>query len=175
MNKSADDFLMNWYVTRDLMCTSQLDYLMVVSLYYIGYGIGISLFFIPDYFGRKVAMNATLPINIGGSALIVFSRNLNLMKLGAFITGMFHVKTTCSFTHAVELVPDKYKTRTVVMINAIYFSCMVLVGMFYLLVAADTDILLSTYLYIAIIASLLYIGFVPESPYWLVRNEGPNS
>jgi len=175
VNKNADDFLNNWYVTRDLMCVKEIDYLMLASLYYIGYGVGIIFFFIPDYFGRKVAMNSTLPIGMAASALCIFSHNLSVMKLGAFIVGLFHLKTTCSFTHAVELVPDKYKTRTIVMVNAYYFSSMVIIGMFYLLCKPDTDLFYTTYFTVATAATVLYIVFVPESPYWLVRNERPGS
>ena len=98
---------------------------MLVSLYFIGYGAGIVLFFIPDYFGRKVAMNTTLPITMTASALVIFSNNLKVMKAGTFILGVFHLKSTCSFTHAVELVPDKYRTRTMVLLNTLYFSMMV--------------------------------------------------
>lgn len=98
-----------------------------------------------------------------------------MMKIGSFLTGIFHLKTTCSFIQGVELVPDNYKTRMIVMLNAFYFTCTVFVGVFYLVIAADTYILFATYYYIAIIAAILYFLLVPESPYWLVRNEGPNS
>ena len=148
---------------------------MLISIYYIGFGIGILLFFIPDYLGRKLAMNTTIPIGMASSALCIFSNNLSVMKVGAFILGLFHLKTTCSFTHAVELVPDKYKTKTMVMLNAFYFSIMVDTGIFLLFIVNDIDRFFTFYFYLGIICSILYIGFIPESPYWLVRNEGPCS
>ena len=120
-------------------------------------------------------MNSTLPIDIIASALIVFSTDLNMMKIGAFILGLFHLKTSCSFTHAVELVPDKYKTRTTILINTIYFSIVVITGLFYLFISADTDHFYTCYFCFGGVASVLYMIFIPESPYWLVRNEGSSS
>lgn len=175
LNTDADDYLNNWYVTRDLMCTPKIDYIFICSLYYIAYGIGIIIFFVPDYFGRKVTMNINLPIYMVATAVVVFSNDMQTMKIATFVLGFFHLKSTCAFTQAVELVADKYKTRTIIMLNAFYFACMVFVGMFYLLIDPDTDTLLTFYLYLGVATSILYIAFIPESPYWLVRNEGPCS
>ena len=104
MNK--EDYIENWYVTIDLMCIQKIDYLFTVSMFFIGYGLGIVFFFIPDYIGRKKAMMLFLPLNIIAIFAVSFSQYLTIMKIGLLLIGMFHLKSSISYTHCFELVPN---------------------------------------------------------------------
>jgi len=74
------------------------------SLYFLGFGIGIILFFMPDKFGRKQTMNIVLPLYAISTAIGTFSPNLVLKSISYFVNGFLHISITCAFTHMYELV-----------------------------------------------------------------------
>ena len=45
-------------------------------------------------------------------------------------------------------------------------------GLFYLFIEPKTETLLTYYFVIGLVASILYVAFIPESPFWLIVNEG---
>ena len=48
-------------------------------------------------------------------------------------------------------------------------------GVFYQFIEPNADKLLTFYFLIGILACTLYMAFIPESPFWLIENEGENS
>ena len=106
---SQEDYLKNWYVTMDLMCLSPMNYMSMASWFFVGYGIGIVMFFLPDLYGRRYMMLFILVPNIWIMYVGTFKNDLNLLKIASFLHGFFHIKITISYAHALELVPDKNK------------------------------------------------------------------
>ena len=97
------------------------------------------------------------------------------MKLGFFMIGFFHTKTTVSYTHIVELVADKDKKIALTLINAYDCSILLVVGMFYQFYEANTDKLLHFQFIVGAICCTLYMLVAPESPQWLILKKGSNS
>ena len=176
LDTTPDDSMVNWFVTMDLMCYSPLKYLSMLSWFFVGYGIGIILFFLPDLLGRRyMMMRCLIPVNLWVMYVGTFSKNLELIKIASFVHGFFHIKNTLCYTHNVELVPDKYKTLVCTCINAFNCSEYMVLGIFYQFIEPNTDKLLILYFLIGILACILYMAFIPESPFWLIVNEGENS
>ena len=167
--------MVNWFVTMDLMCLSPLDYMSIISWFFAGWGIGVILFFLPDYLGRRCFMKILIIVNIFVSYVGTFENNLKLLKIVLFVHGFFHIKNTICYTHGIELVPDKYKSLVVTLVNTFVSSEFIILGIFYLLIEPNTDKLLIFYFLIGVLACILYWAFIPESPFWLIVNEGANS
>jgi len=74
------------------------------SIYFLGFGLGVVLFFLPDKVGRKGTMNIVLPLYAVSTAIGTFSPNLFLKSLSYFMNGFLHISITCTFTHMYELV-----------------------------------------------------------------------
>ena len=64
LDRSVDDYLENWFVTRDLMCRNSIEYNSSASFYMIGFGLGIVFFFLPDTLGRRGTMRFFIPIQL---------------------------------------------------------------------------------------------------------------
>jgi len=120
-------------------------------------------------------MNAVLPFYTLASALVTYSNNVDMMKLGLFMIGFLHTKTTVSYTHIVELVADKHKKIALTIINAYDCSILLIVGMFYKFYQPNTDLLLHYQFILGAICCVLYMVVAPESPQWLILKNGSNS
>ena len=73
LDKSKEDYLINWYVELDLMCEDLDSINMKGSLYFIGYGVGVVFFFLHQAIGRKGSMKYMLPFYILACYLSVYS------------------------------------------------------------------------------------------------------
>ena len=175
LDTSQDDHMVNWYVTMDLMCLNPMDYLSMVSWFFIGFGVGIVFFIAPDIFGRRDVMLPLLMVNIWIMYVGTFQKNLELLKIASFLHGFFHIKITICYTQAVEFVPDKYRSVVITLINIFVSSEYIVLGLFYQFIEPNTDKLMTFYFLIGTLACVLYFAFIPESPFWLINNEGPNS
>lgn len=108
-DRTKEDFLENWYVELNLICEDN-DYVNSRgSLYFIGYGLGVIFFFMPQTFGRKGTMNRVLPFYIFSCYFAIFPKSLEARAFGFFLQGIFHLKISTSYTHILELVEEKDK------------------------------------------------------------------
>ena len=137
------DYIVNWYVTRDLVCVPMIEYSSLVSYFLVGYGFGIIFFFLPDTLGRKGSMNIFVPLFTINAYLSTYSYSLILFKIGFFLNGFLHLKSTLCYTHGIELVPDKYKAMVPTLINAYDVSTFVVLALFYKFIEPDTDRILN--------------------------------
>lgn len=172
---SVEDYLVNWYVTLDLMCTPATDYMFAASLYFIGYGVGIIIFTFPDYFGRRGIMIKILPIYYILIVAAAYSNNMFLIKISLFVIGFLHLKNTVSYTQIVEMVADKDKKIAITMINAFDCSNILIVGVFHQYISRSSDKMHTLFFVIGSISCVSYLLIAPESPQWLVLKEGENS
>jgi len=108
--QGREDFFENWFVTMDLICVNPLTYLPIASYFFIGYGIGVVFFFLPESIGRKKTIALFNSIYIYAVYLLAFDERIVMKKLGFFLEGLFHLKISTSFTHALELVPESKKS-----------------------------------------------------------------
>ena len=93
LDKSKPDYIVNWYVTLDLMCEPVIVYSSMTSFYLIGYGLGVVSFFLPDTFGRKRTMNYFVPSFAIAAAIVIYSPGLTVKKVAFFVLGFLHLKS----------------------------------------------------------------------------------
>ena len=133
-----------------------MQYTYIISLYYIGYGVGIIFFPAPDRYGRKGSMNMFLPFFILSGCFIIYSKNLLMIKIGFFVFGMTHIKNTTSYMHAFELVANRHKTLIPTYINvALASEFVILAG--YLYYDPNIDNLFHLWMIIGIISYVIYV------------------
>jgi len=144
-------------------------------LYFIGYGIGTILFFLPDAFGRKKTMNYVLIPYIFSSYLTAFSHDIGLKSIGYFIQGLLHIKISNCYTHIYELVEDKYKIKAATIIGFMDEASIFIISCILKFVVNDIDLVFKSAWVIGTIACLIYMILVPESPKWLFLQDGTRS
>ena len=57
-----DLYFHNWYIQLNLICEPRTSYTIIASIYFLGYGLGVVLYWMPDKIGRKGTMIWVLPI-----------------------------------------------------------------------------------------------------------------
>lgn len=67
-------------------------------------------FFLPESIGRKKTIALFNSFYIYAVYLLAFDDRIEMKKLGFFLQGLFHLKISTSFTHALELVPEAKKS-----------------------------------------------------------------
>lgn len=72
VDKADPDYINNWYVKHDFMCSDPSDS-KTVRWYFVGFTFGFVLFFLPDYLGRKKCMTLLLVPLAAAQYIIVFS------------------------------------------------------------------------------------------------------
>ena len=143
----------------------------MASLFFIGQGFGVILFFMPDKYGRKATMKFTLPFYILSQYFILFQHNISIKSIGFFMQGFFHIKITNSFTHIIELVPDIYKSKVSTLIVAFNVGSVALVSFLILNVDNDENHCLKAMFWLGILSMVVYFLVVPESPRFLLMNQ----
>ena len=114
----AVDFISNWATDDlDLLCAPLTSYKFIASVYFIGFGLGMGLFFLPDMMGRRGALKISLTVFCVASYFSVFSTSLTLKAIGFMMQGMFHVKFVTCFVQANEFMPSSSKVLAMTIIN----------------------------------------------------------
>ena len=175
VDTSSDRYLYNWYLSIDLKCNTDDEIASIPASYFFGYGCGLMLFFLPDKFGRKMTMNMVLPLYIISSHITVYGKTINAKKLGFFLQGYLHIKYTNLYTHAMELVPEKYKHITCTAITGLdagpmLYNCFVIY-----FIKRDVHTFLEFSHKVSAVATIIYLLIAPESPRWHFLNKGNKS
>lgn len=168
-------YIRNWFVTLDLMCTAPGVYNGIASYYFLGYGFGAILCFIPQIYGRKRSMTFILLANIVTNFLIVFYPSIAVKKMAYFIFGFFHIKVSLSYTHMFELIEDKHRVFCSTIITGLDVLTIAVTCFYYKYVSSDMDDLYSIIFTMGLTCCVFYMILVPESPQWLFMNRGSNS
>ena len=149
------------------------------TVYLIGQVIGALFFgFLTDRFGRKKLFYWTLVIYLGGTALTGFSWNFLSFAACRFIAGMGIGGEYSAINSAIdELIPARVRGQVDLIINSTYWLGAMLgaVGTYVVLnpailppsVGWRVAFLIGAVLGIII---LIFRGWVPESPRWLVTH-----
>ena len=74
-----------------------------------------------------------------GCTLTIFSHNFNLICLGFFLQGMFHLKTTVAFTYIGELMPENRKVLATTMLTAVDSSVLLWTNLCMVYITRDLD------------------------------------
>ena len=150
------------------------SYSFIASIYFIGFGFGLTLFLLPDLLGRRGALKISLTVFSIAGYLSVFSTSVHLKAAGFIVQGIFHVKYVTCFVQASEFMPDDYKVFGMTVINCFdsltvgITSCLLLCGLRY-------QQALAAYYFVGLAATILYFLLVPETPTWHFLKDGTNS
>lgn len=128
-DRSHEEFYENWFTKLNLTCTDKNSYGSIGSLYFIGYGIGICLYSLPDKVGRMGTMFIVMPMQIIAFAMVVFGQDVTTKALGSFFTGYFHIKISNCYTHIYELVQEKHRAISATMISFLDDTTLMIVGL----------------------------------------------
>ena len=98
-----------------------------------------------------------------------------IKSIGYFFLGFFHMKISLSFTYALELVPNRYKSTMTTIIAAGDAASPLLSGFYFKFIEMNTENLLKMHFMTCLTGSFLFIVMIPESPRWLFLQKGVNS
>lgn len=141
---------------------------------FVGYGIGMLMFFIPDLLGRKSSMLIMLFFNIIGGYLSVFCVDVDLKKMGFFLIGMFHLKISLSYIYISEFVELKHNLLASTIISA-YDGTTLIVTCLALKWTGNLNIIFEFAYYVGIAASIVFLVLMKESPKHLLISNPKNS
>ena len=88
-------------------------------------------------------------------------------SIGYFFLGFMHLKISLSFTYALELVPNSYKSTMTTFIAAGDAASPLVSGAFFKFYEADEATLLKLHFICGFTGCVLFALFIPESPRWL--------
>ena len=149
------------------MCQTTSENNKICSFFFIGFGFGLLLFFLPDTFGRKYAFNCVLPFHLLGNFLTVYGNTAGLKSLGFFIMGVFHLKITLSYTYILELVEETKKPMASTIINAFDSSSNLITCLILLFFTKNEDTVMRGAWFVGLVGYIIFIVICPESPRWL--------
>lgn len=133
---------------------------------------GLLLLPMPDKLGRKGSFVIILNIYLFASAITLYSPNLSLKTIGMFIQGFFHIKNTLSYTHMIEILPEKNKELCLTFISLFDQMSLFLIASSLSFVTKNLTGILYTYNLTGSLLIILYLIIAPESPYFLItRNK----
>ena len=153
------------------MCKPSHQAAAVSSVYFIGFVGGLFLLPFPNLLGRKGSLKYIMSIYAVASALSIYGPNLFIKTIGMFIQGFLHIKNTLSFTHILEMVPEKKKELCTTVINIFDAAVLMNMGGLILMGFKDMQGLIEFVNYIGTIIIIIYLICAPESPYYFIIND----
>jgi len=138
----------------------------IVSWYFVGFGLGVVFFFFPDHFGRKKSLNIFLIAQVFAVYLTIFSKEVSAIKIGFFLQGVFHMKTTITYVHCIELMDEASKMTASMCINAFDSGSLMVSCIVFYYWNNNVDDFLRLMYFVGCAAIVLYMLVIPESPRW---------
>ena len=163
----------------NLTCSKDISqiYSSISSIYFIGYGIGAVLYWMPDELGRQLTLQYVMPVQVLAYFLVVFSSDFLLKNLGSFCMGLFHIKLTVCYTYIYEMVQDEHRVLCSTVLNFVDDSSLAVMGciLYFGDHNRDIDLIFQWHWTIGTVAVILQMLLLPESPKWLFYMEGADS
>lgn len=88
-------------------------------MYYIGFGLGLMFFFLPDLMGRRGALQISLTVFCVAGYFSVFSTSLSLKAFGFLMQGIFHVKFVTCIVQMNEFTPAANRVLSMTIITCV--------------------------------------------------------
>ena len=154
----------------NLVCESKVKTNLMISIYYVAYGIaGLLLFPMPDRIGRKKTMLINFGVHLVAQYLIIFMPVYEARFIGFVFYGLSQLKNSVAYVYAVELVPARQSGPVNVCLTSFDSATMFFVCFYFIFISKDWFPLFFT---MTVLATLAYLGIVfllPDSPIWLLK------
>ena len=159
----------NWYTQMDLVCANMVAINFMVSARYIAYGIaGLTLFAMPDRFGRKWVIVITSTIMVLAQLLMIFVPTYEARLIAFILFGATMLKATVPYVYVSELVAPKNAASVSVMATSFDSSTLLVFNTYLLCISRNMMPLILTMTSLAALALLIAVILIPESPSWLL-------
>ena len=73
----------------DLVCKTSAQIAMLASVYFIGYSIGASMYFLPDKIGRKKSVIFSLAMSMTAESIMMWVVHYHARMFAFFFMGLF--------------------------------------------------------------------------------------
>ena len=151
----------------ELACTPEFKIGLLISAYYIGYGIGAFAYSLPDQIGRKKSCIYGLLLCLTCETTMLFFPNYYLRLIGFFGIGLSQIKNSTAYNWLSESVSLQKKSTAYTLIN-IVDSVPLLVMCLYIMFVSTNWFHLNFWMVIIGYSALVVLAFCPESPQWLI-------
>ena len=166
------EYIDNWIEMLDILCESSKRIGMLGSSFFLG--ILVAMFIVPpiaDRMGRRTIFIATMIKSVIGQVGLIYSNQLELSAFFFFILGAtFPGKNIVGLSFLLEFVPEKLNTPYMTYNMIFDCSTLVLISLGYQHIKAHIFWLQVIGTVMTIIALLLTVFLMPESPRFLQQN-----
>ena len=169
VDTSYEYYIDNWYVQMDLVCANMVTINFMVSARYIAFGIaGLTMFALPDRFGRKWVLAITSLVMVLASLLMIFVPSYEARLVAFIIFGCTMLKGTVPYVYACELVAPKNAATVSTSLTSFDAFTMLFFNVYLLCISRYWMPLILTMTILSALALILAVVFLPESPPWLL-------
>ena len=132
MDKSFIGYVKGWEEEMDFICEDPSKVSFMSSCYFIGFGIGMMLFPIPDLFGRRPAISYSVFGYLVAMGLLLLVPTIEARSAALLAMGFFHLKNSSSYVMCFELVQEEYKSVVATIINCFDGATLLFVGIYFI-------------------------------------------
>jgi hypothetical protein len=166
-NWNKPGIVKNWVLSNDWICDGQNTIMTTVSFYFMGFALGIFLFFIPDRYGRKKAMLMITGPFIAQSIVLTYFPQRELKAIAFGINGFLHIKVSLAYTHSQEFLCKSHRSISPTVITMFDSGSILIFAVYLLFVNNETHYIQTYFFWLGIVAYVIYIIWIPESPVYL--------
>lgn len=151
----------------NLICEDRNKVSLMTAFYFIGFGVGIFLFPLPDKFGRFKVLGVSMFGYIIAIACLLWIPTITVRSVCLFLIGFFHLKNSQAYVICFECVEDRHKPAVSTAINAFDGSTLIFLGTYFIFIKDWFPYQLFMFV-VQCISLVLFFLFVQESPKWLL-------
>ena len=115
-------------------CTSRSKISLMTSCYFIGFGLGVFLFKLPDRYGRRPSLFVCMTGYLLAQFYLLFKPTLLARSIALFMYGFFHLRQSVSFVLCFETVPKQSKPTTSTAINSFDGATLIFIGTYFVFI-----------------------------------------
>jgi MFS family permease len=167
VDKSDIGYIYGWEEEMNLLCVDPTQVSAMTSLYFVGFGVGIILFPMPDMYGRRPSLLISMFGYLVSIVTLLQFPSMTMRSIALFGIGFFHLKNSASFVYCFELVQDDRKSAVSTAINAFDGATLVFLGTYFIYVD-DWYYYQFVMFVIQAIAFVIFLALGSESPKWLL-------
>ena len=153
----------------DLLCWNQVYTNAMLTTYFIFCGVsGLVLTTIPDTYGRRFTTIFFLGALIVAQVFVIFWSNFYVRFLYFIVAGLCTLKVTTPTVWGLELVDSANANFFNTLITTLDMGTITIICLYYYYISRDSQMLLIWSTAFSIVAFLMIVYLLPESPKWLL-------